>query len=166
MFNLFFVFRLLLDLYDILSQAMILFIPFPDTLHISKLSNHPPHILNINDGKVSPSSFIPFCSFAGNWNLTGQYTDMFSIPVCNIFKETLVDGQLCYKADVDKFREEVDKRKIATEGFVFILDHNENRNVEVGSVNNESRIYIETVGKRYRLYYGVKIFTTPTKTSS
>ena len=51
--------------------------------------------------------------------------------MCNIFKKSMVDGQLCYKADVNKFRNKVDKKKIATEGFVFILDYNDNRMVEV-----------------------------------
>ena len=79
---------------------------------------------------------------------------MFSIPVCNIFKETVVDGQLCYKADVNKFRNKVDKKRITAEGFVFILDYNDNRMVEVPGnqekqeMSEESMIYIETIGKR------------------
>ena len=104
-----------------------------DSPHISKISNHPPHILAGNNGTLSPSSFIPFCSFAGNWNITGAYTDKLNTTVCNIFKETMVDGQLCYKADVDRFSDKVlDKKKIVTEGLVILLDYNKNRMVEVG----------------------------------
>ena len=73
--------------------------PFPDTPHVRKLISHPPHIMK-DDGTLSPSSFIPFRSFAGNWNVTGVSTNIFSVPVCNIFKEVIVDGQVCYQADI------------------------------------------------------------------
>ena len=119
-----------------------------------RIVNHPPHILDVNDGTLSPSSFIPFCSFAGNWNVTGEHTDIFSVPVCNIFKETMVEGQLCYQADVDRFRDEVEREKIVSEGFVFLLDYNEDRMGTVGVVeedmeegNADAMIYVETVGK-------------------
>ena len=119
-----------------------------------RIVNHPPHILDVNDGTLSPSSFIPFCSFAGNWNVTGEYTDMFSVPVCNIFKETMVEGHLCYKADLDRFKDEVEREKIVSEGFVFLMDYNEDRMVTVGGIdkekdegNKDATILVETVGK-------------------
>ena len=137
---------------------------FLDTPHIREIINHPPHILKENDGTLSPSSFIPFCSFAGNWNVTGVATDIFSVPVCNIFKEVIVDGQVCYQADIamDKIRDMVDKRKIATDGFVMLLDYNENRMVELGDldsgedstllgkreIDRDMMLYVETVGKK------------------
>ena len=113
-----------------------------------------------DDGTLSPSSFIPFCSFAGNWNVTGVSTDIFSVPVCNIFKEVIVDGQVCYQADVakDNITDMVDKRLIATEGFVMLLDYNENRMVDIGKdspllrkreADKDMILYVETVGKNY-----------------
>ena len=129
---------------------------------MSKIVNHPPHILDVNDGTLSPSSFIPFCSFAGNWNITGEYTDKLNVTVCNIFKETMVDGQLCYQADVesrldeveDKKKNVVDKKKIVTEGLVFWLDYNENRMVEeVGKQKDgheDAVIHIGTIGKNHQ----------------
>ena len=77
-----------------------------------------------------------------------------------------MDGQVCYQADVanNKTRDMVDKRKIATEGFVMLLDYNENRMVELGDdldigedsqllgkreVDNDMMVYVETVGKNY-----------------
>ena len=87
---------------------------------------------------------------------------MFSVPVCNIFKETMLDGQLCYQADVNKLREKVDKKKMVTEGLVFLLDYNENRMVGFDEeIKNDSfllgkkegqgdaLVYIETIGKNY-----------------
>ena len=94
--------------------------------------------------------------------MTGVYTDMFTVPVCNIFEETMLDGQLCYQADLDRFRNMVDKKKIATEGFVFLLDYNENRmlnegydkdNGEDSFRNNEKEamIYVQTIGENNKL---------------
>ena len=93
---------------------------------------------------------------------------MFSVPVCNIFKETLLDGQLCYQADLNRIRDQVDKKRMVTEGFVFLLDYNENRMVEESDDENimeeytllskkeeheDAMIYVETVGNNYYLVY-------------
>ena len=47
-------------------------------------ANHPPHILD-NEGRISPSAFIPFCAFAENMEVLGIRADNFSLPVCNVF---------------------------------------------------------------------------------
>ena len=74
----------------------------------------------------------------------------------------MVDGQLCYQADVEKrLREEeerlnktkdevVDKKKIVDEGLVFVLDYNKNRMVEVGMKDRHKDVilYIGTIGKK------------------
>ena len=89
---------------------------------------------------------------------------MFSLPVCNIFNEVLLDGQVCYQADLtnDKIWDMVDKRKIATDGFVMLLDYNENRMAELGDlgrleedstllgkreIDNDVMLYVQTVGE-------------------
>ena len=74
-----------------------------------------------------------------------------------------MDGQVCYQADIvmDKIRDMVDKRKIATDGFVMLLDYNDNRMVELGDldsgedstplgkreIDKDMMLYVETVGK-------------------
>ena len=74
-----------------------------------------------------------------------------------------MDGQLCYQADVDRFRDKVeDKKKVVTEGLVFWLDYNENRMVEeVGEQSSDLGIkdkyenvimYIGTIGKKKGLF--------------
>ena len=96
-----------------------------------------------------------------------MYNGNFSVPVCNIFREFMVDGQLCYQADVERFRDEVEKRKIVSEGLVLLLDYNEDRMVEVSGGNQNKQesssllakkkghedvvIYVETVGENYKL---------------
>ena len=87
---------------------------------------------------------------------------MFSIPICNIFKETIQDGQLCYQADLNRIKDQVDKKMMVTKGFVFLLDYNENRDVKENydedmkdrslpldkkEGHEDALIYIETVGK-------------------
>ena len=95
--------------------------------------------------------------------MTGNYTDMFTLPVCNIFEETMLDGQLCYQANLDRFRNKVEKKKIATEGFLFLLDYNENRMLDevydedIGEDSslrknkNDAMIYVETIGENNKL---------------
>ena len=90
--------------------------------------------------------------------------------MCNIFKETVLDGQLCYRADVNKFRQEVDRKKMVTDGLVIVLDYNSNRNTGAGEgkdvdtmgqqsslqgkydgdkLDQEAMIYIETIGENF-----------------
>ena len=102
--------------------------------------------------------------------MTGVSNDIFSVPVCNIFKEVLLDGQVCYQADValDKIRDLVDKRKIATDGFVMLVDYNENRMVDFGTdidimeqtallgkreKDKDVKLYIETVGMNHNFSF-------------
>ena len=64
------------------------------------LLDHPVHILNENL-KLSPSAFIPFCSFEGSPDLLSQKNINFSKPVCSSFKKRILDGQLCYQINVN-----------------------------------------------------------------
>ena len=96
--------------------------------------------------------------------MTGVYTDMFTVPVCNIFEETMLDGQLCYQADLDRFRNMVDKKKIATEGFVFLLDYNENRMVDsflLQKNEKEAMIYVQTIAENNKLSKPQTLRKTP-----
>ena len=66
--------------------------------------------------------------------------------MCNIFKETMLNGQLCYRADVNKFREEVDRKKMVTDGLVIVLDYNRNRNTGAGEGKD-----VDTMGQQTTL---------------
>ena len=105
--------------------------------------------------------------------VTGSFTDLFNVSVCNIFKETMLDGQLCYQADLDRIRDQVDEKMMVTEGFVFLLDYNEDRNVKEnddeermeGSTllckkeeHDDALIYVETVGKNNNITYQTSRF--------
>ena len=98
-------------------------------------------------------------------SVLGDKTPNFSIPVCSKFKPTVVEGQLCYQVDVNKFKDQVDTEKLMSHGLVMILDYNEDRMgldtrntnesshiKELGDMNkadekkNAAKIYIETLG--------------------
>ena len=63
---------------------------------------------------------------------------------------------------MNKFRNKVDRKKMVTEGLVFVLDYNENRMVNLGEKKNikkdrillgkkergdDAMIYVEAIGK-------------------
>ena len=101
-------------------------------------------------------------------SVVGIKLDQFDDPVCNSFKERIVNDQLCYQVDLNKFS---DKSNIAKElelGFYFIMDYNEDRQVTRQSTlawedkskgsgmgasllesdkNQHAFIYLDTIGK-------------------
>ena len=91
--------------------------------------NHPVHILD-REGNLSPSSFIPFCSFGGDLSIMGSETDMFPIPVCRSFREKSFNGQLCYEADINQYKGRVDWQKSLQTGLSFVVDINEEYNIK------------------------------------
>ena len=90
-----------------------------------KISNHPVHIMDNN--QLSPSAFIPFCDLAGNSTSMGVKIDEFSVPVCNSFEAIILNDQLCYQIDVNKYRTGSDDEM--KEGLKLILDYNEDRQI-------------------------------------
>ena len=91
---------------------------------LQTVSNHPVHILN-EEGKFSPSSFIPFCHFGGKF--IGAKINDHEIPVCNIFKPRNYFDQLCYETNLEDLKE---RRKVGRQlglGLTLVLDYNEER---------------------------------------
>ena len=64
--------------------------------------NHPVHIMT-KDHLISPSAFIPFCDFGGNMSAMGVKIDKFDVPVCNSFQAKVLNDQLCYEVDLNRF---------------------------------------------------------------
>ena len=90
------------------------------------MSNHPVHILN-DEGNYSPSSFIPFCSFGGQF--IGSRVNSFDIPVCNIFKLRMHNDQFCYETDLAELKSSDDEilEEQLEMGLTLVLDYNEER---------------------------------------
>ena len=97
----------------------------------------------------------------------GVMIDQFDIPVCNCFQARILNDQLCYEVDLNRFS---NKDNIGSElklGFNFLMDYNEdrqvtfNRNINTSikvdqkkeiplyeSENNDhAHIYLNTLGR-------------------
>ena len=93
---------------------------------LNDVKNHPVHLAKDN-GDLSPSSFIPFCSFGEDMKTMGTKVKQFNDPVCNSFAKKMHHDQICYEIDLEKYK---DKKKIKNQlkyGLVLILDYNEDR---------------------------------------
>ena len=94
----------------------------------STIINHPVHII-AKDNLPSPSAFIPFCEFGGSMSVVGVKMDEFDIPVCNCFQERILNDQLCYEVDLNRFSNKDNIEKELELGFNFLMDYNEDRQV-------------------------------------
>ena len=64
---------------------------------MTAVSNHPVHMT-----ADASSSFIPFCAFDGELDRYGTRSENFSVPFCNSFSPTIMEGQLCYALNISK----------------------------------------------------------------
>ena len=130
-----------------------------ETKKVHKLINHPVHIID-DEGNLSPSALIPFCDFGGQNLTTGVEVDGFNLPVCNSFKAKVLNDQLCYEVDPNKY---MNKTFLSAEeynlslrhGVTLYIDTNEDR--QTTSKNTEFMIYINTLG---RLEYLIRDYLT------
>ena len=104
-----------------------------------------------DDGKLNPSSFIPFCGFGNKkfFNNETDYNEELGLPVCDKFIPTVLDGRLCYKLDMDRLGEELVMQNNETidpeiHEINFLMDYNEDRMAR--DIDIEAMIYIETLG--------------------
>ena len=80
---------------------------------------------------MSPSALIPFCEFGGNMSVMGERIDQFNVPVCNSFQANIINDQLCYEVDLNRFldKDNDNVKKQLKSGLAFIMDYNEDRQV-------------------------------------
>ena len=103
--------------------------------------NHPVHIIT-QDKQMSPSAFIPFCEFGGNMSAVGAHIDQFNVPVCTSFEAKILNDQLCYEVDLNRFASKANVHNELELGFNFIMDYNEDRQI----TNNENVIEEKNAG--------------------
>ena len=122
------------------------------------------------EGKISPSSFIPFCSFGNDMKSMGKYMEEFPDPVCDSFEAKIRNDQLCYEVDLDKYKDENKIKEQLKSGLVLLLDYNLERQSEMynpkkvhklDSYENENDfiIYLDTISKLDSKIYCLNIFT-------
>ena len=82
--------------------------------------NHPVH--TSDEAKIS--AFIPFCSFGDDADRVGKRFAGFNFPVCSLFREKIVEGQVCYEADINQFKDKVNWVEALSRGLGLIVDTN------------------------------------------
>ena len=115
-----------------------------DWQDLQKFSNHPVHIVD-EKGEFSPSAFIPFCEFGKNMSIFSQKIDQFDMPVCNSFKQIVLESQLRYELDLQDVQANVNDI-----GLILVLDLNRDRIVT--SVDDHTRQMQKSLGNFYTFY--------------
>ena len=137
---------------------------------------HPVHIVT-KDNKNSPTAFIPFCEFGGNMSAVGVTIDQFDIPVCNSFEGKIINDQLCYEVDLNRFSNKGNIIEELKTGFAFIMDYNEDRQITfnqgsekvidkglVSRIDGAERdsqhafVYLSTIGKNPYFHVSLQMF--------
>ena len=93
---------------------------------LHRVTNHPVHIID-DKGALSPSSFIPFCSFGEDMDIMGTKLKEFEIPICNSFRAKIKSDQLCYELDLQKLKNNSLIKEQLQFGLFLVLDYNEDR---------------------------------------
>ena len=113
---------------------------FQNTENIEGLINHPVHIYD----KSGISAFIPFCSFGTE--LLGKEFSNFQDQFCGLFRVKIVDGQVCYEANVNQFKNNFNWDQTLYRGLSLIIDTSDEYDVknilERNSSTNEENLQI------------------------
>ena len=62
--------------------------------------------------------------------LFGEEFSNFNVPVCKLFREKIVNGQVCYEADLNQYRDQVNLKEALSTGFNLIIDTNDEYDVK------------------------------------
>ena len=94
----------------------------------------------------------------------GVKIDQFAVPVCNSFQAKIMNVQLCYEIDLNRFSEKSNTKNELELGFTFLMDYNEDRQVALNrnisktklgltksvassDQNQHAYVYLDTIGK-------------------
>ena len=93
----------------------------------------------------------------------------YELPVCNSFKSKILNDQLCYEVDLQKYKSKGNIKNDLKSGLVFFLDYNEDRQitscdkfeadlhqnfvnkVDKSMDDEKAFIYLNTIGKYFWL---------------
>ena len=62
-------------------------------------------------------------------SLLGRKVDGFQDPVCSAFTRKIVNNQLCYEVDLNRFRDQVDWKESLQSGLFLAIDTNDEYDV-------------------------------------
>ena len=115
-----------------------------------KLSLHPAHLTNYKEDSLLPASLIPICSYQLNSSMLGREFASLNFTLCDSFKHTVHQGQLCYSLQLN--RNDHGKSRIRKEnGLLLILDPQMGRVESEGSkisgehFNEFATIFLDTL---------------------
>ena len=128
-----------------------------DYSEIQSYSNHPVHILD-ESSNLNPSAFIPFCAFDGDMTVLSTHRDNFSFPLCSSFKQLILDGQLCYSADLSRATQERGISQGPAHGLTLFLDYNEDRMVGANTDEEVQGDADERLNQKHAMKKDVKIY--------
>ena len=114
-----------------------------ETKKVQKLINHPVHIID-EKNNLSPSAMIPFCEFEGNMSIMGTRIKKFDVPVCSSFQAKILNDQLCYEVDPNRYKMYLNPNEIR-QGLKLYIDTNNDR--QTTSEDSDFMIYLDTLGK-------------------
>ena len=62
------------------------------------------------------------------------------LPICNRFTAEILNDQLCYTIDINKYKDEEDFQEQLKLGLVFLMDYNEDRQVTLNDSQDNKNI--------------------------
>ena len=63
-------------------------------------------------------------------DIFGEEFSDFHVPVCRLFREKIVNGQVCYEADLNQYRDRVNWKEALSSGLTLIIDTNDEYDVK------------------------------------
>ena len=119
---------------------------------MQKVTSHPAHIVD-EDGQLSLTALIPFCSVSNNYSTMGTTIHSIDVPVCTAFRPKYFNDQLCYSVDLNDIKT---KFYIRDKLFLnLLIDFNEDREFysKFQKIQDSQKIvFIESIGKSLFLY--------------
>ena len=88
--------------------------------------NHPVHITK----EMNPTAFIPYCSFGAAKDLIGKRVENVPFVACSLFTQKVLNGQVCYEANLNQLRKDLNWDSALKDGFSFVVDTNDEYLVE------------------------------------
>ena len=90
---------------------------------------HPPHLTS-----SWSSAFIPYCAYKTNLDFSENSLSLpgITFPLCSSFLPTILEGQLCYKLELNKTSGQGKRNEL-----MLLLDYNEDRSLQTLSDEEE-----------------------------
>ena len=143
---------------------------------LQEISVHPVHLTEDNEGNLPPSALVSFCSNQEGASLLGEERqELGNLTLCNKFRPTILEGQLCYSLETAKYAMKPTKAG-KRNGLFLLVDPNpyqvnsSERNVEVERNDQDSfKIYIHTLAQHSAFgpgTYGMQSLKSMTGTKS